>query len=212
MTKIFGVGKGKTGSNSLAGALQILGYKVHHTGRGVYEKKPEVRDQLVKNNEEGRPALENVPEFDAYIDYPIHVMWKDLAEQFPDAKFILTYRPPADAALSWCRMMYSLDHDSWTPDHLSYRKYMDVVIDHNDEVIEYFYKSDRLLILDQRDSEIDKWSQLCSFLGKESIPDVPFPHTFNHTEWYMNKVLGGHGEIRNLKGGIQNPQNNPGMQ
>ena len=200
--KIFGIGKGKTGSNSLAGALVILGYKVHHTGRGVFEKKPEVRDQLQQNWEKERPVLENVEEFDAYIDFPVHVMWKRFAEELPDAKFILTYRPPSDAALSWCRMMYTLNHDSWTPDHLSYKKYKQICEDHNDEVIEYFYKSERLLILDQRDPDPKKWDQLCSFLGKKSIPDTPFPHAFNHTDWYMKG---------NLQGGINNPKQHPGM-
>lgn len=207
--KIFGIGKGKTGSNSLAGALRTLGFKVHHTGRGVYEKKLAVRDQLLHNWENQKPVLENVEPFDAYMDYPIHTMWKRIADELPEAKFILTYRPPADAALSWCRMMYSLDHDSWTPDRLSYKKYMQIVIDHNNDVLTHFYKSDRLLILDQRDPSENKWTQLCTFLGKDRIPDVDFPHTFNHTEWYMDRKLKGHGIYGG--GGTPKPEDSPGM-
>lgn len=182
--KVFGIGKGKTGSNSLALALEVLGYSVHHTGRGVWRKQPEVRDRLVENWEGKKPILEGVKEYDAYMDYPIHMAWIELLNEYPDAKFILTYRPPDDCALSWCRMVRSKREDTWSPNTISYSEYREMVAEHNDHVLKVFGTNPNLLIFDQRDNGPSKWRQLCTFLGKP-IPTCKFPHAYNHEEWYM---------------------------
>ena len=49
--------------------------------------------------------FETDDEFDAFVDYPIHAIYQKLYDDNNDAKFILTYRPPHDVALSWLRMM-----------------------------------------------------------------------------------------------------------
>lgn len=199
MAKVFGIGKGKTGSNSLAAALEILGYKVHHTGRGQYEGKTDVLDTLRDNWEKKKPCLQGVRKFDAYIDYPIHMMWKELAEEYPKAKFVLTYRNPDEAALSWCRMWMSKKQNEFSIKQISYNDYREIVQNHHNDVLAYFYKTDRLLILDAKDRDEHKWEQLASFLGKKP-PICPFPHKFSHSEWYMKRKLqkpsGGMGQVQ----------------
>ena len=181
--KIFGIGKAKSGSNSLAIALQILGYDVHHTGEKVWRESTQVRDTLRDNYFEKRDPLEGISGMDALMDYPIHMMWKQLDENVEDAKFIMTYRDPYSSAMSWCRMVTSLPLKQWEPQEISYKNYAEIVISHVDEVMAYFGRRKDFLVLDISDSDETKWKTLATFLDKP-VPKQPYPRRNNHADWY----------------------------
>ena len=94
--KIFGLGLSKTGTTSLAHALDILGYKVRDClGITIYRK-----GQISSID---RTALKN---YDALTDTPIPSFYRELDIEFPNSKFILTVRE-LDAWLNSCKKQFN---------------------------------------------------------------------------------------------------------
>lgn len=173
--KVFGIGFHKTGTKSLAGALRALGYSVHGPDwvhdidacanlRALYSK-----------------ALAVVPDYDAFQDNPWPLLWRPLAERFPNARFILTVRDEAqwlESALRYFgaqstpmrRLIYGNEAGSPVNNETIYiARYRQ----HNAEVRKAFVGSQRLLELNIAGGE--SWEPLCDFLG-HAVPALPFPH------------------------------------
>lgn len=173
MNKVFGIGLSKTGTQSLAAALRILGYRTIHY--------PWNWNDIVSN--------------DASLDISVIPYYKYLYEIFPDSKFILTLREK-ESWLSSCKKHFSADNtkepfrskhtDEWQPrdfhiaaiEHSIYGTYLydrdkfkRVYNNHVAEVERFFYNSDRLLTINVI-QEPSPWKKLTDFLD---IEDVPFP-------------------------------------
>jgi hypothetical protein len=169
--KIFCIGFHKTGTTSLASALETLGYRV--TGpNGVYD--PNIAKNVYAM------AYDLVDKYDAFQDNPWPIIYKELDAKYPNSKFILTLRSPE----SWIKSQTGYFGRDETP----MRKwiygvgcpkgnediYMKRFENHNKEVIDYFKnRPEDLLLLNL--SKGDGWKELCSFL-KADIPNIPFPH------------------------------------
>jgi hypothetical protein len=84
--KIFGVGLSRTGTTSLASALHSIGIKTHHANFHT----------LDFTNSKSKPTIrkEYVDMFDAQTDIQISLVFEQLADLYPDSKFILTKRNP----------------------------------------------------------------------------------------------------------------------
>jgi len=159
--KIFCIGYPKTGTTSLANALNILGYTTLDWPRAYIRPK------------EGWVNYFKKSKFDAFSDAPLNDpgLFKSLDKAFPNSKFILTLRDEKDLIESWRVFFYGTiwEIEPKTMDEIihPYRK-------HKKEVIEYFAdKPDKLLVLNI--FEDDSWANLCNFLGC-NIPNVDFPH------------------------------------
>ena len=74
--KVFGIGLQRTGTMSLAKALNILQIKTLHWPW-----------QLLHDSDH-----EVLREFDGFVDFPIPLMYKKLDVKYPSSKFILTVR------------------------------------------------------------------------------------------------------------------------
>ena len=172
--KVFILGFHKTGTTSLARALQVLGYRVC----GFVTPKPDVQPASKKELFElsYKPLLE---EYDAFQDTLWFLFYKELAEMYPDAKFILTVRPEDH----WYRSMIKHfgGHDRkifhWIYDgygdplgnkELYIRKYQQ----HNSEVNQYLKNHDLTVMKVPEDFN---WPFLCDFLECPS-PGGKFPH------------------------------------
>lgn len=173
--KVFGIGLSKTGTTSLAHALDILGYRTKDN-MGVVNY---IRDDLSSIDTEVLDAN------DAFTDTPIPSLYRQLDAKYPNSKFILTVRD-MEGWLQSCKKQFTqklsdkqneahnrlfLDlYDCTVFDEQKFRKgYEDFV----KGVFQYF--SDRpqdLLTLNV--SAGDDWEKLCHFLGKP-VPDIPFP-------------------------------------
>ena len=98
-SKIFAIGLSKTGTTSLARALEILGYKT--------------RDYLgVTNFRAGDLSsieLEEIDANDAFTDTPIPSFYRELDVKYPGSKFILTVRD-TDAWLKSCKKQFTKKH------------------------------------------------------------------------------------------------------
>ena len=170
--KVFCVGFHKTGTKSLARALQILGYRV--TGPDG-ARDPRIAERALPM------ALDIASRFDAFNDNPWSVLFREMDGAFPGSRFILTQRSPD----SWIASVVRHFGDERTPmrewiygpgrgaPRGNEHAYLDRYRRHNADVIAYFSGRECLLTMDIIAG--DGWETLCDFL-EPPVPDQPFPH------------------------------------
>lgn len=202
--KIFCVGFHKTGTCSLEKALEILGYRA--TGPNLELLSAIRTDNL-------QPVFQLVENFDAFLDDPWFLFYRELDERFPQSKFILTERNSD----KWLRSVQNHFGDGVSPmrefiygpigSYQDPRRYCQVYDRHNEDVKRYFAGRNNFIILNLENG--DGWEKLCTFLGK-TFPKsflfkrpLPFPHansassreylrkhpTFNHARRTLKKQI-----------------------
>lgn len=92
--QVIGAGWGRTGTESLKKALEILGYnKCYHMFELLKDgSRLQFWEELDANRKTDFEAL-----FDGYsaaVDFPAASYYKELMEQYPEAKVVLTVRDP----------------------------------------------------------------------------------------------------------------------
>jgi 3'-phosphoadenosine 5'-phosphosulfate (PAPS) 3'-phosphatase len=173
--KVFGIGLSKTGTSSLAQALQILGFKtLDNMGASRY-----VAGDL------SSIEMQTIEAHEALTDTPIPSFYRELDARFPNSKFILTVRDREGWSKS-CMKQFSrrfaegqsesnkrLFEDLYGTNVFDAAKFASGYDRFVAGVGEHF--KDRpadLLMLDVAAGE--GWEKLCPFLGKP-VPDTPFP-------------------------------------
>lgn len=201
--KIFGIGLSKTGTKSLSKALDILGFHSIH-----YPNDPKTRQQISAKDFH----LSIMDNYEAAVDTPIAVHYKELDAAFPNSKFILTTRG-MDSWLDSMRFHLAIDQlilkdvkqvDSETKERIEflfamyfaqykgnsfqeiYNNLELIYRSHHEKVKDYFRGKNNLLVLEVDDK--DKWRKLSSFLGVEA-PIDPYPSEGKRTE-IIQKVSG----------------------
>lgn len=169
--KIFCIGFHKTGTTSLNSSLERLGYSV--TGpNGVMD--PDISTNVYEM------CYELAEKYDAFLDNPWPIVFKEMDKKYPESKFILTLRP-VDA---WYRSITGHFKEASTPMRRwiygegspvgNEQLYKDRFNRHYEEVREYFVgREHQLLEFDLVGGE--GWEKLCSFLSLDLINDN-FPH------------------------------------
>lgn len=105
--KVIGVGLPRTGTTSLATALAELlncdPSQIHHGMKlqSLTDKQLNFWLKCLKNQVTDEEIREYFEDFQAAIDIPVILIWKDLQRIYPDAKFILTVRDAEDMFESW---------------------------------------------------------------------------------------------------------------
>lgn len=198
--KILGAGFGRTGTKSTKMALEHLGFgPCHHMS------------EIGKNPELLRPWQDLVGGklvnwelvfrgYQAQLDWPGTVFWRELSTAYPNAKVILTTRDPDQWYTSISStILRSFNEIGVLPPSprrnllLMARHLIDdgvfggklndpehakrIFVEHIDAVRAEIPK-DRLLEFDAREG----WQPLCAFFGRE-VPDIPFPRTNTKTEY-----------------------------
>ncbi len=181
--KILGVGLSRTGTLSLATALEELGF---HTIHWCPER---LRDVMMGTND--NPDFRRYDDVEAVTDLPAALFYRELMDAYPDAKIILTVRPELD----WLRSMKQhyevavpefnrgnalMLEEARRTQEFAYGSaqvvpwlYLKKYRDHN-WMVQHYVPADRLLTL-----ELGRnmgWEPLCAFLGVP-VPDRPFPRT-----------------------------------
>ena len=189
--KIFGLGLSKTGTSSLADALNELGFPTIH-----YPFDNRTYDELRKGNYN----LSILNDYRGIVDIPVAPYYAQLDVAYPGSKFILTVRDVESwlrsAEKHWELMMTWWDN---YPEFKKFHEFIGVAVygciyfnrdrfrfvyeTHLRNVMDYFdERKDDLLVINICDGE--GWQKLCDYLGVP-IPAFPFPHA---NEW-MHKLM-----------------------
>ena len=174
-SKIFGIGLSKTGTTSLANALQILGYRVRdNMGVTRYAK-----------HDLASVDLGVIDAFDALTDTPIPSFYRELDARYPGSRFILTVRD-AEGWLKSCKKQFTqrfaevqteahkqLFLDIYGTDVFDERRFAQAYERFVAGVKDYFKeRPGDLLVIDVTAGQ--GWDPLCGFLGLP-VPDIAFP-------------------------------------
>jgi hypothetical protein len=184
---------------SLKLAIEELGFgPCHHMDEVLHNGETQI--PLWNDAYAGRPDFEAIyRNYRSAVDWPTAAFWRELAEQYPEAKILLSTR----SAESWCEsisgtiMTILLAPETW-PEHARpwLEMVTDVVIERSlggktgkDDMIAAFnaheaevkatIPADRLLVFDVRQG----WEPLCRFLDRP-VPSTPFPRTNSKEEFF----------------------------
>lgn len=190
--KVIGAGLPRTGTMSLQAALNHLGYPCYHMQNVAFEKGHTKMwlDFAVKNKPmDWQNLFQN---YEATTDAPVCFFYKELMQEYPQSKLILTVRDPHRWYISLSKLKKVT-----RPIRLISRKlpmisnffhFADITLTHylphsqdEKDYIEFFHRHtqevkknvppERLLVFQVADG----WEPLCNFLGCD-VPDIPFPH------------------------------------
>lgn len=168
---IFHIGLNKTGSTSLAKALEILGYN-------VCDNCGELKEKILQNISKGIDPMGGC-DFDAITDNI--AVWQNfeyIYRFYPDAYYIYTPRNTEDWLIS--REQHVIGNQQnpnyegsfLTVNKKAWRRLKD---DYEREIASWTDQNDvNYLGLPICDGK-NLWSKLCTFLGKD-IPREQFPH------------------------------------
>lgn len=202
---IIGAGFGRTGTNSLRIALNMLGVgPCYHMHEVRYNAGHKTMWNRILNG--SRPDWDHVfRNYTAAVDWPVTHYWDQLIDLFPSARVILTVREPGAWYKSFSRTIYRAIHlpitEDMTEEDRLHRQTIFKMIDEEtfsgksgeeQHVVDVFNQRiadviasvhpDRLLVYDVTKG----WEPLCQFLGLP-VPKTPFPKT-NSTREFLSQA------------------------
>jgi hypothetical protein len=179
--KVFCIGLGKTGTTTFGASMSHIGFKHHPTicayGSACFRSGN--IDRL----------LELTKDYDSFDDFPWPLIYKELADFYPRAKFVLTIRSDAE---TWFRSVCK-HYDRTGPTlpkrvfygagspHDNHDFYINYYTNHIKQVERFFEGTDRLLTI--RIDDGDSLDRLIEFVGVENSKLVSLPHLKNLDEW-----------------------------
>lgn len=171
--KVFGVGFLRTGTSSLAMALNMLGIKTLQLPKELYYN---IDHDIIR-------------EFEGFTDSPITLLYKELDKRHPNSKFVHTIRDEKSwlKSIKWLfttgRVKYKESFNKYGDEfnmklfgttQFDQKLFLQKYREYNQDVFDYFTnRPDDYLVLDITQGE--GFEKLCPFLGKP-MPDRPFPH------------------------------------
>lgn len=176
--KVFVIGFQKTGTTTLETVLRNLGYTVAGGDKNLIKfKDREELKQYIRNK------LKN---FDAVQDMAWPLVYRELYELYPNAKFILTYRDPdlwiksvvkyfAKIKNTMHQRIYKVDYAEGNEE-----AYLKIYKNFNAEVIDFFKDKENFLFMDMK-SDFN-YKTLYPFLGIKEIPTDLFPKSRSNTQ------------------------------
>lgn len=197
--RVIGTGFGRTGTDSMRAALEILGFGPCHHMRALLEDND--HKMAWRRFIAGGPAGLDVvlKGYQSCVDWPSAHYWPQLVQDFPDAKVLLTWR----SADSWWNsfsktILPALEADTETEetapgsqlikgrvfgDHPLTRDDCIATYEANVAKVKATVPAERLLVYKIGDG----WEPLCAHLGVP-VPDQPFPRSNSTAEF--QKELG----------------------
>lgn len=180
--KVFGIGLNKTGTKTLRSYLVRLGFRHRSYDSSNTTESPSF--ELYSSGRTGE-LLDIMEQYDSCEDWPWPVLFRELDERFPDARFILTVRSSPDRWYrSLCNMavrigplpLYEKAIYGYAMPQGHREEHIRYYVEHNDAVERYFEnRPGKLLRLCWEDG--DDVAKLAEFLGLP-IPEIP-PITTN---------------------------------
>lgn len=197
--QVIGVGVGRTGTYSLKLAINQLGFgPCHHMEEVLHNQSEQV--PLWAAAVQGHPDWGAIFKgYESAVDWPTAGFFRELAEAFPAAKFVLTERSPERWVESFSATIYKLlaardqvpeEMRTWFdmavgviektgfPNGLDSAGLAQAFAAHNDAVKDAI-PAHQLLVYQVKEG----WAPLCKFLGKP-VPADPFPRTNDRAEFW----------------------------
>lgn len=197
MIEVIGAGWGRTGTFSLKSALERLGFgPCYHMFDLVRHHPEHAADWLAAARHEPVDWDRVLDGYRSAVDWPVCAFWRELMDHAPDARIVLTTRPPEDWYGSFQATisagipledpgdddaMDAMIHEVIVGKSFAGRTTRDEILsayrEHVDDV-RAAVPVERLLEW----SVADGWGSLCRFLGVE-VPEEPFPHVNTRDEF-----------------------------
>lgn len=191
--KIIGAGMGRTGTASLKVALEQLGVGPCYHMSEVLARPDHVG--LWTGVAAGEPHFERIFDgFQATVDFPACIYWRELVKLYPEAKVILSVRDPEAWFQStqetilgerWWNFVLSGPFGGMC--NATILPFLGGDVHDHDRLIEVFnahvaavkaeVPPEKLLVFQARDG----WAPLCAFLDVP-VPDIPYPHVNSEEE------------------------------
>jgi hypothetical protein len=190
--EVIGAGFGRTGTDSMREALNILGLgPCHHMFEVITnEEQKRMWRAFVQGASIGWDPL--FAGYASCVDWPSAHYWKQLADFYPEAKVVLTWRSAESWWESFEKTLVPVMRMSTDPASLGLALVRDQVfggrLDDREHAITIYEKNvaavkatiapGRLLVHEAGDG----WEPLCAFLGKP-VPDQPYPSRNSASEF-----------------------------
>lgn len=183
--KLIGTGFGRTGTDSMREALDILGFGPCHHMRAVMAD-PEQKRRWRALAAGAAPDWERLFEgYTSCVDFPSAPYWRALVAAYPDARVILTWRTPESWWESYSKTIAPhITPDDNDPDSVGValigrqvfggrpldRDHVLAVYEAHVAAVKAEVPPERLLV----HALGDGWEPLCAHLGVP-VPDLPYP-------------------------------------
>jgi hypothetical protein len=194
--KIIGSGFGRTGTMSLKAALEILGFGPCYHMEEVIKRPSHIKlwQQIGHNQPVPWPRI--FSRFQATVDFPASIFYRELLDLYPEAKVIHTVRDAQRWYESTTATIYPAANyfPAWVPrfvpplhrfvdmqERLIWQRVFNGRFPNRAYAIQRFHDyteevkqhvpPEKLLIFQVKDG----WEPLCAFLDVP-VPDRPFPH------------------------------------
>lgn len=172
--KVFGIGLNKTGTKSLGHCFTILGYNNKSFDAHLLNCWKIGNIQTI---------FDCCEVYDSFEDWPWPLVYKELDQKYPDAKFILTLRrDPETWYNSLCRHSELTGPTEARKFVFGYdmpgghkERHIEYYVNHQESVTHYFKnRKEKLLTVTWENG--DGWPQITSFLKSTINPTQPFPY------------------------------------
>ena len=193
---VIGTGFGRTGTDSMREALNMLGFgPCHHMIEvNTHDEQKRLWRALAKGKNAGWDAL--FAGYRSCVDWPSAYYWRELIQVYPNAKVLLTYRSPESWWESFEKTILAGIAHSTEPDALGNTLIRDQVFGGRPQ--------DRALALERYQANVDAvrstvpkerllvhhlgdgWEPLCKHLGVP-VPSEPYP-TRNATAEFRGRA------------------------
>jgi hypothetical protein len=212
--QVIGAGMGRTGTLSLKHALEELGYNKCHHMMEVIANPPQLafwKEMEAKRTTDFDAMMNG---YEAMVDFPGSLYYKEMMQKYPDAKVVLTVRPAEKWYKSVSDTIYNLPRgpkrwmmkiaglfDPQVAHMANIFDYVDNAIWSNLFKGKFEDKEFALKRFDDWTEEVKRtvpkekllvfevtqgWQPLCEFLGKP-IPSTPFPRVNDTAEFLERK-------------------------
>ena len=196
--RVIGAGFGRTGTLSQKAALEQLGFDPCYHMAEIVGPRPGVNDGHVDAwhafvcDGHAMDWERLFAGYQAAVDFPTCVYYRELMAAFPDAPVVLSVRDSASWYDSWCALQAAAQQIRRVTQHdPRMRRWGEFVealqertlgreperagaiaaFERHNAGVRASVPAERLLVFEVREG----WGPLCAFLGRP-VPQIPFPH------------------------------------
>lgn len=189
---VIGAGFGRTGTESMKLALEMLGLGPCHHMKEVLADPEQIA--LWRKAARGEPPDWEAAfaGYNAAVDWPAAFFWRELADYYPDAKILLTVRGAESWHASMEKTIFKTLKVGADPASVGVKLIAErvfggrpddpahamAIYQRNTAEVQAAFPPERLLTHNLGDG----WEPLCRLLG-QPVPDAPYPHSNSAAEF-----------------------------